>query len=89
MIILIRTQAESTAAASNADATAAVAAYMDESIEVEEKNAELHILSTEATIIYYYFEHATNSWLFLEHDRINGYSSMFAFQRKGNNNAPN
>uniref|UniRef100_A0AC34GWH9 Uncharacterized protein n=1 Tax=Panagrolaimus sp. ES5 TaxID=591445 RepID=A0AC34GWH9_9BILA len=83
-----KVQAESSGA-SNPAAAAAAATYMDESIEVEEKNAELHILSTEASMIYYYFEHATNSWLFLERDRLNGSSTMFTIQRKGNNYAPN
>uniref|UniRef100_A0AC35G5D4 Uncharacterized protein n=1 Tax=Panagrolaimus sp. PS1159 TaxID=55785 RepID=A0AC35G5D4_9BILA len=65
------------------------AGFLDETFEVQEKNAELHILSTDTTMLYYYFEQSTNSWLFLERDRTTGSSTMFTIQRKGKNDTPN
>lgn len=62
--------------------------FIDESIDVEEKNAELHILSTDTTMIYYYYEHTSGSWIFLERDRTNGNSTMYATKRGGQNTFP-
>ena len=50
-------------------------------------NAELHILLIDDTMIYYYYQHSTASWIFMERNRLNGNSLMFATQRHGGPNA--
>uniref|UniRef100_A0A7E4VUM1 Glia maturation factor gamma n=1 Tax=Panagrellus redivivus TaxID=6233 RepID=A0A7E4VUM1_PANRE len=56
--------------------------------EIVEKNAELHILSTPATRLYYYYEHVSRSWLFLERDNQTGSSTLYSCHRANRESPP-